>query len=82
MSSLVKRERVMDFNQKLYCLFAAFLVYSTWIHNVFLGKEYPAGLVPYGWIGVYSLAIWSQVSLLIYVICAGPNGFRNKLQKI
>ena len=82
MSSLVERQRVMEFNKKLYGLFAAVLVYSTWIHIVFLGKEYPAGLVPYGWMGVYSLTIWSQVSLMIYAICAGPNGFRNKLQKI
>ncbi len=52
------------------------------MHLLFLGKEYPAGLVPYRWMGIYSLGLWSQIALFVYVLSAGPNGFRNKLKEI
>ena len=72
----------MQHKKKIYGLFAIFVIYSICMHLFFLGKEYPAGLVPYGWMGIYSLGIWSQIALLLYALLAGPNGFTNKLQEI
>ena len=72
----------MDHNKKIYGLFVAFVFYSLCMHLLFIGKEYPAGLVPFGWMGIYSLGIWSQMALLVYALLAGPNGFTNKLQEI
>ena len=72
----------MEHNKKTYGLFIVFIFYSLCMHLLFIGKEYPAGLVPFGWMGIYSLGIWSQMALLVYALLAGPNRFTNKLQEI